>query len=81
MASVDSVKDNTGFAKKNGATFPILSDPDKSMSKSYGVLSGAYARRWTYYIDVNGTIRKIDRSVKPSSAGMDLVENLKSLGF
>jgi peroxiredoxin Q/BCP len=81
MASVDSVKDNTGFAKKNGATFPILSDPDKDMCKSYGVLSGAYAKRWTYYIDINGIIRKIDKSVSPSTAGVDLVKNLKSLGF
>lgn len=82
MASTDNIEDNTGFAQKNQATFPILADPDKGMCESYGVLSAAgYASRWTFYIDIDGIIRKIDKGVSPSSAGKDLVKNLIELGF
>ncbi len=74
MASTDSIEDNTAFAKKNAATFPILADPNKQMCDQYGVLSErGYARRWTFYIDADGIIQKIDKSVKPSTAGKDLV--------
>ena len=82
MASTDNIEDNTGFAKKNAATFPILADPEKNMCDSYGVLSTfGYANRWTFYIDIEGIIRKIDKGVSPSSAGKDLVGNLKELNF
>tara|TARA_Y100001934_G_scaffold170597_1_gene202506 strand:+ start:270 stop:530 length:261 start_codon:yes stop_codon:yes gene_type:complete len=82
MASTDTVEDNTGFAKKNDANFPILSDPDKGACNAFGVLSErGYARRWTYYIDAEGVIQRIDKNVKPGSAGADLVRNLEELGF
>lgn len=82
MASVDKPEDNKGFAEKNDATFPILSDPDKQMTAAYGVLSDrGYARRWTYYIDKNGIIRMIDKEVDPRTAGRQLVENLESLNL
>ena len=81
MASTDSLEDNTGFATKNGATFPILADPEKSVAKAYGVLAPlGYARRWTFYIDPEGLIAKIDKKVNPVSAGVNLVENLEALG-
>jgi peroxiredoxin Q/BCP len=80
MASVDSPEDNRGFAEKNDASFPILSDPSKEVCTAYGVLSAmGYANRWTYYIDPNGVILKIDKDVAPRSAGAELVANLKSL--
>ena len=82
MASTDTVEDNTGFAKKNNASFPILSDPEKSMCEAYGVLSArGYAQRWTYYIDRAGVVSKIDKSVDPRNAGKQLVANLKDLGW
>ena len=80
MASTDSLEDNTTFASKNDASFPILADPGKKMCKSYGVLSAmGYAKRWTFYIDVNGIIRMIDKDVSPASAGEDMMQNLESL--
>ena len=81
MASVDSIEDNTGFAKKNNATFPILADPSKTTARAYRVLGGhGYANRWTYYIDPEGVIVKIDKNVNPASAGVSLVANLEALG-
>ena len=41
MASVDSIEDNKGFAEKEKADFPLLSDPTKATAKAYGVLPRA----------------------------------------
>jgi len=80
MASTDSPEDNRAFAEKNEASFPILSDTDKSVSKAYGVLSAmGFAKRWTFYIDEEGTIVKIDKDVNPSTAGAELVRSLQML--
>ena len=38
-------------------------------------------RSTTFYIDSNGIIRDIDRSVKAATAGPDLAKNLERLGF
>ena len=38
MASTDSLADNTAFATKNAASFPILADPEKKMTRDYGAL-------------------------------------------
>ena len=82
MASTDALDDVTAFAKLHEANFPILSDASKSVSRSFGVLSAVgYAKRWTFYIDKNGIIRDIDRSVKKATAGPDLAKNLERLGF
>lgn len=80
MASTDSLEDNKGFAEKNEATFPILSDPEKKMTAAYGVLSSnGYAKRWTFYIDKKGTIQRIDKAVRPQTAGKTLVSSLQEL--
>jgi len=81
MASTDSPADNKGFAEKNGASFPILSDVGGSVSDAYGVLTpNGMARRWTFYIDAEGVIARIDRGVNPRIAGAQLVSNLDELG-
>ena len=57
MASTDKPEDNKGFAEKNEASFPILSDPSKEMCEAYGVMSSwGFANRWTYYIDPEGIV-------------------------
>ena len=82
MASVDTLEDNTAFAKEPSAGFPILADPTKEMTGAYEVLMGAgVANRWTYYIDKDGTILKIDKETKPATAGRDLVRTMEELGF
>ena len=82
MASVDSIEDNTGFAKKNKATFPVLADPSKQTARAYGVLGGhGYANRWTYYLDPQGVILRIDKNVNPMTAGETLVAGLEALGI
>jgi peroxiredoxin len=85
MASVDSLEDNTAFALKEQADFPILANPDKKVAFAYGVISPdapadrQFPRRWTFYIDPRGRIAAIDKTVKPASSGSDIVEKLKEL--
>ena len=82
MASVDTLEDNTAFAAEHEANFPILADPGKEMVDAYGALMGAgFANRWTYYIDTDGTILKIDKETNPATAGRDLVQTMDDLGF
>ena len=82
MASVDTLEDNTAFAKEHAAGFPILADESKEMAGAYGVLMDrGFANRWTYYIDADGTILKIDKETNPATAGRDLVQTMEELGF
>lgn len=81
MASTDNPQDNADFAAKNEATFPILSDPGKQMTADYGVLSGVTgsAKRWTFYVNKKGIIERIDKAVRPRTAGLTLVSSLREL--
>lgn len=82
MASVDTLEDNTAFAAEHAAGFPILADPTKEMSTAYGVLGArGFNNRWTYYIDVDGTVLKIDKETNPATAGQDLTRTMEELGF
>ena len=83
MISVDALGDNTAFAKKENADFPILADPTKETAKKYGVLRssralGAVANRWTFYVGSDGKILNIDKQVSPGTSGADIVSNLKT---
>ena len=81
MASIDTAETNTAFAEENGATFPILADADLTVSTAYGVLGEhGFANRWTYFIDPEGVIVRVDREVDPRTAGADLVEHFEALG-
>jgi peroxiredoxin Q/BCP len=63
--------------------YPLLSDPEKSTAKAFGVLKamGLYAARHTFYIGEDGTILYVDRDVNPKTAGEDLVARLEELGI
>ena len=84
MISVDSLEDNTAFAKKEGADFPLLADPTQATANKYGVLRelgnvGKVANRWTFYIGPDGKILWIDKQVNPAKSGEDIVAKLKEL--
>ena len=80
MISVDTLEDNTRFAKEHEADYPILSDVSKEIANKYGVLGRfGVANRWTLYIDPNGKILSIDKEVKPATSGQDIVSKLGEL--
>jgi peroxiredoxin Q/BCP len=82
MVSLDDIETNTRFAKEHEADFPILSNPEKNVAASYGVLNpaGTAARRWTIYIGADGKILSIDNKVSTATAGEDLARTLGELG-
>jgi peroxiredoxin Q/BCP len=80
MASTDPVDKNTAFAADTGADFPLLSDPEGEVARAYGVYTMGFAKRHTFYIDLEGRIAYIDRAVKPSSSAEDMITNLETLG-
>src|SRR5262245_47715960 len=77
-ASNDPADKNKAFAESLSADYPILSDPDSSVAKKYGVLNagGTAAQRWTFYISADGTILAIDKSVKTDTHGADVASKL-----
>ena len=80
MASVDPLDENKGFAAKEKADFPLLSDPTKETAKAYGVLNAmGVASRQTFFIGVDGTILAIDRNVNAASAAQDIAAKLGEL--
>jgi peroxiredoxin Q/BCP len=81
MISVDTRADNTAFAEKEQANFPLLADPTKDTANKYGVI-GRFdvANRWTFFIGPDGRILDIDKMVAPATAGADAVAKLKALG-
>jgi peroxiredoxin Q/BCP len=73
--SIDKPEANREFAAKIGATFPILSDPEKSTARAYGVLNFTrlFANRVTFVIDKDGVIQHIDK-------GSDAIDPAGSFG-
>ena len=90
MISVDKPEDNKGFAEKEKADFPILSDPGREVASAYGVLNTPstaqpdaprMARRWTFYIGADGKILYIDKTPGTAQAGENVLARLKELGI
>jgi peroxiredoxin Q/BCP len=82
MISVDPLDKNKSFAQDKHADFPLLSDPTKKTADAYGVLGIlGMANRWTFYIGKDGTIRAIDKSVKPATSAEDMAARLRELGI
>jgi peroxiredoxin Q/BCP len=88
MISVDDPETNKKFADQEQADFPMLSDPTRKVADAYGVLppvnpdrpdAPRLARRWTFYIGPDGTIRYIDKAVSTATAGEDLAKRLEEL--
>jgi peroxiredoxin Q/BCP len=81
-ASNDKPEENKKFAESLGVDYPILSDPDSSVAKAYGVYNAERnaALRWTFYIGANGKILFIDKAVKTDTHGADVAAKLAELG-
>ncbi len=81
--SLDDMASHEAFAKKYQLPFPLLSDSDGKVAKSYGSLGGfgpiRYAKRHTFIIDPDGRIAKIWRKVSPADHSSELLEALNVL--
>jgi peroxiredoxin Q/BCP len=63
--------------------YPLLSDPSKSVARSYGVVDAdqPFASRWTFYIGLDGRILYIDKQVNPATQGKVVAAKLAELGI
>jgi peroxiredoxin Q/BCP len=82
-ASCDTPETNKAYAEALKLDFPILSDPDKTAARAYGVVNDQrpLPMRHTFYIGKDGKLLFIDREVKASSHGADVVKKLDELGI
>ena len=85
MASVDTAEQSKKFAEEHQAKFPLLCDTSQAVTKLYGAgvkwEDEVYSDRWTIYIDKEGIVKKVDKNVKPNTAGPDMVRTFSDLGF
>jgi peroxiredoxin Q/BCP len=69
------------IVEKKEADFPMLSDPQMTAARAYGVVTGerTTAARWTFYIDKAGRIAAIDTAVRPATSAEDMIAKLAEL--
>lgn len=81
--SLDSAASHAAFAEKHGLPFPLLSDAEATVSKTYGTYWSlgplSHARRHTFIIDPAGHIAKIYRKVDPDTHSSEVITALKTL--
>ncbi len=59
-----------------------MSDEDQTIAKAYGVVheGRAYPERWTFIIDIDGTILDVMTQVDTGSHGSQIAARLQELG-
>lgn len=79
--SLDSVDSHRKFASKYHLPFPLISDKDKRIANSYGVLKegGGSAARVTVIIDKQGRVARVFPKVDVTKHTEEVVAALKAL--
>ena len=79
--SLDDVAAQKAFHTAQTLNFPLLSDPDGSVARRYGVLpEGAkWTQRVTFLVDPKGVVRYTDRKVSVGTHGPDMLKVVDGL--
>jgi len=79
--STDDVPALAKFHEKYKLNFRLLSDPDAQVTEAYGVKMPVVnlAKRWTFIVDPNLTIRNINDAVDPALDAKSVAETLGRL--
>ena len=79
--SADNETSHVAFAAKYHLPFSILADPDKKIISDYGVKVPVLgiAKRWTFIIDKQGSIRHIINDVDTKNHDQQVLSLLKGL--
>lgn len=81
--STDSVTSHQRFRDKYDLNFPLISDKNKEIARTYGVLPRGKqtAQRTTFLIDKEGKIRYIWPKVKVAGHVDEILEKIQELGL
>lgn len=79
--SLDSIESHRRFSSKYSLPFPLISDKDKKIAQTYGVLrdTGTSTNRVTFIIDKKGKVAKVFPKVDVTTHTEEVVAALKEL--
>lgn len=77
--SSDSVDRHGSFCGEEGLAYPLLSDPQGSVSRSYGSWLAPTALRHTFLIDPEGVLRARWLAVRPLNHSQEVLQRLEEL--
>jgi len=85
--SRESIRSHNNFRAKQNFPFHLLSDPEETLCKAYGVMAekSMYGRKYigversTFLIDEQGVLRKEWRKVKVKRHAAEVLEAVRSL--
>ncbi|OGT66859.1 MAG: peroxiredoxin [Gammaproteobacteria bacterium RIFCSPLOWO2_01_FULL_47_190] len=81
--SVDNTESHAKFSGKHGLPFPLLSDGDAKVARSYDALWSLgpikVAKRHTFIINPEGKIAKFYRDVNPENHSSEIIRVLETL--
>ncbi len=79
--STDGTGDLAKFRETHHLNFPLLSDPDGKVTEAYGVKMPVLnmAKRWTFILDPDLVIRRIDEDVDPALDARTVADALNRL--
>ena len=77
--SADSVDEHESFCESEGLSFPLLSDPDGTVSKAYGSWMAPYSLRHSFLIDPDGVLRERWVAVRPNGHAREVLDSLTTL--
>jgi len=79
--SADDEKSHKAFADKFTLPFSLLADPERTIIEAYGVKMPVvgFAKRVTFVIDKQGTVRKVLTDVDTAGHDRQVLEVLKTL--
>jgi peroxiredoxin Q/BCP len=85
--SRDSIRSHQKFAQKHNLPFPLLVDPDATVSQLYGAYGEKFGKlyrgvlRKTFLIDKEGIVRKIWDKVKPGNHANEVLATIEALAL
>jgi peroxiredoxin Q/BCP len=75
--SADSRESHRDFVKHYNLPFLLLSDPDGSIGRSYGVPFAGHHKRQTVVIGTSGNVRKVYRTVNVAEHAAQILDDLR----
>lgn len=75
--SADRPDKHSSFCESEGLAFPLLSDPDGTVSKQYGSWIPPFSQRHTFLIDPEGVLREHWVGVRPTGHSQEVLEAVR----